>query len=67
MLAMLSGWDCAWTTKLDASACLELLGEMALLAEGNDVVMKGLVVVVRDDGNSEGGVLAAVLGDATGG
>ena len=39
---------------------------MALLAEGNDVVVKGLEVAVGDDGDSEGGVLAAVLGDAAG-
>ena len=40
---------------------------MALLAEGNDVVVKGLEVAFGDDGDSEGGVLAAVLGDAAGG
>jgi hypothetical protein len=40
---------------------------VALLAEGNDVVVEGLEVAVRDDGDSEGGVLAAVLGDAAGG
>jgi hypothetical protein len=47
--------------QFDPGACLELLGEVALLAEGNDVVVKGLVVAVRDDGNSEGGVLRPVL------
>jgi hypothetical protein len=31
---------------LDASACLEAFGEAALLAEGNDVVVKGLEVAV---------------------
>ena len=50
--------------QLDAGAGLEWLGEMALIAEGNDVVVKGLEVAVGDDGDSEGGVLAAVLGDA---
>ncbi len=40
---------------------------MALLAECNDVVVKGMEVAVRDDCDSEGGVLAAVLGDAAGG
>ena len=53
--------------QLDAGAGLERLGEAALLAEGNDVVVKGLLVAVRDDGDSEGGVFAAVLGDAAGG
>ena len=43
---------------------MKLVGEVALLAEGNDVVMKGLKVAVGYDGDSEGGVLAAVLGDA---
>jgi hypothetical protein len=66
-VAMLSGWDCAWTTSLMRVPCLERLGEVALLAEGNDVVVKGLEVAVGDDGDSEGGVLAAVLGDAAGG
>jgi len=53
--------------QLDAGAGLEGFGEVALLAEGNDVVVKGLEVAVGDDGNSEGGVLAAVLGSAAGG
>jgi hypothetical protein len=53
--------------QLDASAGLERLGEVALLAKGDDVVVKGLEVAVGDDGDSEGGVLAAVLGDAAGG
>ena len=53
--------------QLDAGACLELLGEVALLAEGNDVVVKGLKVAVGDDGDSEGGVLASGLGSAAGG
>jgi hypothetical protein len=53
--------------QLDAGAGLEWLGEVALLTEGNDVVVKGLEVAVGDDGDSEGGVLAAVLGDAAGG
>jgi hypothetical protein len=41
---------------------LKLLGEVALQAEGNDVVMKGLKVAVGYDRDSKGGVLAAVLG-----
>jgi len=53
--------------QLDASSLLKRLGEVALLAEGDDVVVKGLEVAVGDDGDSEGGVLAAVLGNATGG
>jgi hypothetical protein len=53
--------------QLDAGAGLERLGEVALLAEGNDVVVKGLEVAVGDDGDTEGGVLAAVLGYAAGG
>ena len=32
--------------KLDACSLLEGLGEVALLAEGNDVVVKGLEVAV---------------------
>jgi hypothetical protein len=40
---------------------------VALLAEGNDVVVKGLEVAVGDDGDSEGGVLASGLGSAAGG
>ncbi len=40
---------------------------MALLAEGDDVVVKGLEVAVGDDGDSECGVLASGLGDAAGG
>jgi len=66
------GSDVVWLglrldDQLDAGAGLERLGEVALLAEGNDVVVKGLEVAVGDDGDSEGGVLAAVLGDAAGG
>jgi hypothetical protein len=53
--------------QLDAGACLELLGEVALFAEGNDVVVKGLEVAVGDDGDSERGVIASGLGDAAGG
>ncbi|HEY5214134.1 MAG TPA: hypothetical protein VIJ38_14055 [Acidobacteriaceae bacterium] len=53
--------------QFDTGAGLEWLGEVALLAEGNDVVVKGRSVAVGDDGDSEGGVLAAVLGDAAGG
>jgi hypothetical protein len=45
---------------------LKGLGEVALLAEGNDVVLKGLEVAVRDDGDSEVGVVATFLGDAAG-
>jgi len=40
---------------------------VALFAEGNDVVVKGLEVAVADDGDSEGGVLASGLGSAAGG
>jgi hypothetical protein len=40
---------------------------MALLAEGNDVVVKGLVPVVGKDGNPKGGVVAAVLRSAADG
>ena len=66
------GGDVVWLRlclddQLDAGAGLEGLGEVALLAEGNDVVVKGLEVAVGDDCDSEGGVLAAVLGDAAGG
>jgi hypothetical protein len=53
--------------QLDAGALLERLGEMTLLAECHDVVVKGLKVAVGDDCDSEGGVFAAVLGDAAGG
>ena len=53
--------------QLDASACLELLGEVALFAESNDVVVKGLEVAVGDDGDSECGLLASGLGSAAGG
>ena len=45
---------------------MEAFGEAALLAEGNDVVVKGLEVTVGDDCDSESGVLAAVSGDAAG-
>ncbi len=47
--------------ELDAGAFLERLGEIALLAPGNDVVVEGLQVPVGDDGNPKGGVLATVL------
>ena len=53
--------------QLDAGALLQRLGEVALLAECNDVVVEGLQDAVRDDCDSEGGVLAAILGDAAGG
>lgn len=46
---------------------VERLGEVALLAEGNDVVVKGLEVTVGEDGDSQGGALAAARGDAAGG
>lgn len=39
---------------------------MTLLAEGNNVIVKGLEVAVGDDGDSKGGVLASGLGDAAG-
>jgi len=45
---------------------LETFGEAALLAEGNNVVVKGLEVAVGNDCDSEGGVLAAGFGDAAG-
>jgi hypothetical protein len=53
--------------QLDAGALLQRLGEVALLAECHDVVVKGLKVAVGDDCDSEGGVLAAILGSAAGG
>ena len=53
--------------QLDASACLELLGEVALFAKGNDVVVKSMEVAFADDGDPEGGVLASALGSAAGG
>jgi len=52
--------------QLDARACLELLGEVTLLADGNDVVVKSPLVAIRDDEDSEGGVLASGLGGAAG-
>jgi hypothetical protein len=52
---------------LDAGASLERLGEVALFAPGNDVVVKGLKVAVGDDGDSEGGVRASVPGSAADG
>jgi hypothetical protein len=45
-VAMLSGWDLCLDYQLDAGASLERLGEVALLAEGNDVVVKGLEVAI---------------------
>jgi hypothetical protein len=53
--------------QLDASPLLEGLGEVAFFAPSYDVVAECLEVAVGDDGDSEGGVLAAVLGDAAGG
>ena len=50
----------------EGNSSLEGLGEVAMLVEGNDVVVKCLKVAVADDGDSEGGVLAAVSGDAAG-
>jgi hypothetical protein len=50
--------------ELDAGASLKWLGEVALFAPGNDVVVEGLKVSVRDDGDSEGGILASVFGSA---
>ena len=46
---------------------MDLLGDVALLAEGNDVAVKDLKVAVGDVGDSDGGGPAAVLGDAAGG
>jgi len=46
MLAMLSGWDCAWTTSLMRVPVWRVLANVPLLAEGNDVVVKGLEVAV---------------------
>ena len=53
--------------ELDAGAFLERLGQIALLAPGNDVVVEGLQVPVGDDGNPKGRVFATVLGSAAGG
>jgi len=52
--------------QLDAGAGLKLSGEVALLVESNDIIVKSLEVAVRDDGDSEGGVLASGLGSAAG-
>jgi hypothetical protein len=53
--------------QLDADSLLEGLGEVAFFAPGYDVVAECLTVTVGDDGDSEGGVFAAVLGDAAAG
>jgi hypothetical protein len=53
--------------ELYAGASLKRLGEVALLAPGYDVVVKGLKVPVGDDGNPKGSVLATVLGYAADG
>jgi hypothetical protein len=53
--------------ELDASALLERLCEVALLAPGNYVVAELLPVAVVNHGDSEGGVLATVLGSAADG
>ncbi|MDQ2834934.1 MAG: hypothetical protein M3Y50_14580, partial [Acidobacteriota bacterium] len=53
--------------QLDAGSLLEGLGEVTLFAPGDDVIAECLEVAVGDDGDSEGGVLAAVLGDAAAG
>jgi hypothetical protein len=53
--------------QLDAGSLLEGLGEVAIFAPGYDVVAECLEVAVGDDGDSEGGVLAAVFGDAAAG
>ena len=71
----MGGWeggDVVWLglrldDQLDAGAGLERLGEVALFAEGDDVVVKGLEVADGDDCDSEGGVLASVPGDVAGG
>jgi len=47
----------------EGNSSLEGLDEVAMLVEGNDVVVKSLKGALRDDGNSEGGVLAAIPGD----
>jgi hypothetical protein len=53
--------------QLDASSLLEGLSEVALFAPGDHVVAECLKVAVGDDGDSEGGVLVAVLGYAAAG
>ena len=40
---------------------MELLGEVALFAEGNDILVKVLEVAVADDGDPEGVYLRPVL------
>ena len=53
--------------QINAGSGLELLGKVALLAEGDDVVVKSLMAAFGDDGDSEGGVFAAGLGRAAAG
>ncbi len=47
--------------QLNASSLLKGLGEVAFFAPGYDVLAECLKVAVGDDGDSEGGVLAAFL------
>jgi hypothetical protein len=56
-MAMLSGWDCAWTTSFMQCAFLEWLREVALLAPCDDVVVEGWLIAFGDDRDAEGGVL----------
>jgi hypothetical protein len=53
--------------QLDAGALLEGFGEVAFFAPGDDVVAECREVAVGDVCDSEGGVPAAVLRDATAG
>ena len=48
--------------ELDAGALLEGLGEVALLAEGDYVVVEDPVALFVEDGDAEGGVVASVAG-----
>ncbi len=47
--------------EFDAGAFLQRLGAVTLLAKGDNDVVEGLIAVVGEDGNSKGGVVAAVL------
>ena len=55
---------CRTVTSRKYGSRLELLGDGGLIVEGNEVVVKGLLVAVRDDGYFECAVFAAVLGEA---
>ena len=47
--------------ELDAGALLESACELALLSEGDYVVVEGLMALAVEDRGAEGGVVAAVL------